>query len=208
MNGGKKMADISNEVLAILVIAAMAISLAGTMSTLSYLGAESPITGFYSGITNVTVTRLAAIDILVALVDFGNMAQSATDSTEDYVPHPFVINNNGTVFVNISMWSELLWPSAMAYNNTFYVFNASVNSTDNSLSTVQSGWLQDTFANVSDADQGVDNVGTCINSSKDADAINVHINVTVPLGADAGSHTVTVTFTGTDSGIGTCGAGT
>ena len=185
----------------------MAISLAGTLSTLSYLGAETPITGFYSGITNVTVVRLAAIDILVALVDFHDMVQDATNDTSDYSPHPFVVKNNGTTFVNISIWSDLLWPSAMPYVNDHYRYNASDDNATNTALSTQLGWVSP-WANMANTDPGVPNLATCINNSPNANTINVHINVTVPTAASAGTHTVTVTFTGADPGAGVCGAGT
>jgi len=200
------MADISNEVLAILVIAAMAISLAGTLSTLSYLGAETPITGLYSGITNVTVVRLAAIDILVALVEFGDMAQDSTNETSDYSPHPFVIQNNGTVFVNMSIYAELLWPAAKPFNNSYYRYNSSDdNATNTAQSVLQLGWVSG-WQNMTASATPLPNLATCINNSPDANTINVHINITVPTQASAGTHTSTVTFTGVDPGTGVCGA--
>ncbi len=202
------MADISNEVLAILVIAAMAISLAGTMSTLSYLGAETPITGFYSGITNVTVVRLAAIDILVALVDFHNMVQDASNETSNYSPHPFVIQNNGTTFVNISIYSEDLWPSAKPNPTMWYRYNASDdNATNTAQSTIQLGWVSP-WTDMPASAPSNPNLATCINNSPNANTINVHINVTVPTLASAGTHTATVTFTGADPGQDVCGSGT
>jgi hypothetical protein len=201
------MTEISNEVLAVLVIAAMAISLAGTLSTLSYLGAETPITGLYSGITNVTVERLTAIEVLVALVDFHEMVQEATNDTSDYSPHPFVLKNNGTTFVNITVWSEDLW-AAKPNPDKYYMVNASDdNATNTALSTLQSGWVTP-WINMDDDDPITPNLATCVNNSPNANTINVHINITVPTQASSGTHTATVTFLGEDPLQGTCGAGT
>ena len=199
------MTDISNEVLAVLVIAAMAISLAGTLSTLNYLGAETPITGFYSGITNVTVSRLAALDVVVALVDFHDMVQDATNSTSNYSPHPFVLKNNGTTFLNITIYSDNLWPASKPFANRYYRFNASDdNATNTALSTVQSGYVAP-WTNMSITSGTAVTLATCVNNSPDADTLNVHINITVPTAASAGTHTVTVTFTAVDPLVGTCG---
>ena len=212
------MREVSNQILSVLVLVAMCVSLAGTFATFGIVRVgevpEAPVTGLYSGITNVTVIRMGAIDVIVALVDFGNMMQGANNDTTDYDPHPFVINNNGTVFVNITICSEDLWPSAAPNPDKYYQFNASDdNSTDTALSTLQYGWVAPWTDMDTDGGPppgcplGVrNNLATCINNSPDAATINVHINRTVPTQAAAGSHTVTVTFMGADAGIGVCGA--
>ncbi len=203
------MKQVNNKILSVLVLVAMSVSLAGTFATFSLIQREVvPVTGFYSGITNVTVVRLAAVDVIVALVDFHDMVQTATNETSDYDPHPFVLQNNGTVFVNISIYSEDLWPSAAPNPDQYYRFNASDdNATNSALSSIQLGWVAP-WTDMAAAAPSNPNLATCVNNSPNANTINVHINITVPTLASSGTHTATVTFTGADPGQDVCGAGT
>ncbi len=196
------MAEISNDVLAVLVIAAMAISLAGTFTTLSLITEPEGMTGFITGITNVSLPREAGIDLKVQLVNFGEMQLGAQNTTNNYDPHPFVVENNGSVFVNVSVSATALWGSVNMGNVTYYAVNASDNNETSSLSVVADGWVSDfigmnTSSNV---------IIRCMNYSNSNDAINVHINITVPSGESTGYKESTVTFTGADALAGNCGA--
>ncbi len=198
------MRQVNNQVLFILAI----IAIAAAFSTLNVLWGGPSITGLYSGTTNITVVRLAAIDILVSLVDFHNMVQDSSNDTSNYSPHPFVIQNNGTTFVNITIYSEDLWPSAKPNPTMWYRYNASDdNATNTAQSTIQLGWVSP-WTDMPASAPSNPNLATCINNSPNANTINVHINISVPTLAAAGTHTATVTFTGVDPGSAVCGAGT
>jgi hypothetical protein len=200
------MTGISNEVLAILVIAAMAISLAGTFTTLSLITEPEGITGFITGITNVSLPREADITLNVQLVEFGEMNLGAQNDTGDYSPHPFVVENNGSVFVNVTVYATDLWASAISPTANYSV-NASDDNETTSLSTVIDGFVS-TYIDMPNATGGgayAQTIIACMNYTDSRDAINVHINITVPPGESTGTKTSTVTFTGNDAVAGNCG---
>ena len=100
--------DISNNLLAVLVIIAVAVSISGTMTTMSLIGGSVPITGFAqttaTGTAQVELESVASIELVVNAVDFGTIESTpdTTNDTTDFSPHPFVVKNNGSVVINIS----------------------------------------------------------------------------------------------------------
>jgi len=203
------MAEISNEVLAVLVIVAMAISLAGTFTTLSLIRQPMPITGFQVfdyGITNVSIGREANIELLVQVVDFHDMELYASNETSNYDPHPFVINNNGTVFLNVSVKSEHLWPVSEPNPSGYYRVNATDNNETPSISAIQNGWVGPDPIEMMPNTTAL-TIVTCLNNTDLTDTVNIQINITVPGDAVSGVHTAWVTFTGADAGPGVCGPG-
>ncbi|MBN2330689.1 MAG: hypothetical protein JXC85_02640 [Candidatus Aenigmarchaeota archaeon] len=195
------MTEINNEVLAVLVIAAMAISLAGTFTTLTLVTEPEMITGFaaHTGLTNVSIPRYGDITLNVALVNFNDIATGQSNSTSDYDPHPFVLENNGSTFVNVTVGADALWVYG-GFPATTYQVNASDDNETGTLSGTD-GYAA-SFFNMP-ASGG--NLIQCMNYSDTTDAMNVHISITVPGGETSGYKESTVTFTGSDALQGNCG---
>jgi hypothetical protein len=197
------MTGISNEVLAVLVIAAMAISLAGTFTTLTLVTEPEMITGFAAqqGLTNVSIGRYGDVVLNVSLVNFGTIQAGQTNTTTDFVPHPFVLENNGTVFVNVTVAATSLWDDQEPDLGTS---NYRVNATQNESGTLSAtdGYAAP-FTNMDDS-PAIDLID-CMNYSDNTDLMTVHIEITVPSGEQSGYKESTVTFTATDSGQNNCG---
>lgn len=184
---------VSNNVLAGLVVLAMVISLAGTATTLSMLG-QVPVvlTGGITGTTSGTVTSQATISLPISSVSFGNMAVNENNDTTDYNPYPFVVQNDGSVDVNVTINATALWNGTGATTtSSYYQFNSSENETGSVFSTAADLVA---FTNMT-----IDGAAVkCVNRLKidtGNDAANVNINVTVPSDEPAGAKSSTVTFT-------------
>ncbi len=199
------MAEIGNQSLAFLVLVAMAVSLAGTFATFSLITQPErapPSTGFITGITNVSIPREADITLKVQLVNFGEMSLGDKNSTSNYDPHPFIIENNGSVFVNVSVNATDLWTSTPNPTGN-YLVNASDENKTGSIGGPD-GWATD-FIDMPPNAPAYDNLITCLNYSNSNDAMAVHINITVPGGEPTGYKESLVTFTGEDALAGNCG---
>jgi hypothetical protein len=195
MKEGKKM-EITNNLLAALIIVAMAISIAGTMTMLSVVPGQAPvITGMAQGQETgqalAEVAAEASIILLVDTVDFGSISPAGTDDTVDKNPHPFVLNNNGSVDVNVSVGinGNNLWDTA--WNDGNFTFNGS----DNQSGTTYQ-WIQDSWANLLNGSGPVPTSILVYNLSSDADkdSINVELKIIVPPSEASGSKSCNVRF--------------
>ena len=98
------MKEISNQALAVLLVIAIVASLGETMFLISRPSLET--TGAATGIAKVNVTPMIAISLPVNVVDFGVLYQGDTKNTTTDNPGPLVVQNDGSVFVNVSSLSK------------------------------------------------------------------------------------------------------
>ena len=202
--------EISNNMLVILVVAAMAVSISGTMTMLSVI----PGTGFgklagmdtetQTGTAQVTLAQETAIKLLVSTVDFHDIAGVAgtTNDTTDYSPHPFVLKNNGTVKVNVSIaesTGDPLWSKDDSCESCFQ-FNSSPNGSIGAAAYYD--WKDFSAANwaenASAADVDALNANLIYNLTTDdtgnAWYANINLNITVPDAEPAGPKSATIFF--------------
>ncbi len=59
--------------------------------------------GGESNASNITINSLVSISLLQASINFGAMALGEENTTHDDIPAPFVIENDGNVYVNVSI---------------------------------------------------------------------------------------------------------
>ncbi len=184
---------VSNNVLAVLVVIAIVISLAGIATTLNLLGQVPVLTGGVTGVTQATVAAAITISLPVNTVNFGTMNVGDTDNTTDLSPYPFVVRNDGSVDVNVTVNATQLWSGTGATGtSTYYQFLSAENETGsvfNSSIDLVTDWTNMPIA--SPAVKLVDRL-----KFTDAnDEVRAHIKVTVPLDEPAGAKSSTVTFT-------------
>ncbi|MBN2330690.1 MAG: hypothetical protein JXC85_02645 [Candidatus Aenigmarchaeota archaeon] len=194
---------VGNRTLTVLVLVSMSVSLAGTLASFTLIREPIPATGFaaHTGLTNVSIPRYGDITLNVALVNFHEIAVGERNTTSDYDPHPFVIENNGSTFVNVSVEAEDLWVYS-GNPGVDYQINASDDNETGTLSPID-GWAAQ-MMNMPATGAAQDLI-RCMNYSDTTDAMNVHINISVPGGETAGYKESTVTFTGSDALQGNCG---
>ncbi len=96
---------------------------------ISYGEVSTSITGFTAGLTNLTVPTSVAISLPVSVVDFGSLGINKTDNTTDNNPSPFIVQNDGTTFVNITIEASDLFNGTGASNpSSYYTFKIDSNS--------------------------------------------------------------------------------
>ncbi len=199
--------EVSNNVLAALAMVVMAVSVGGTASMLSLSVPSSQpveITGMdtltQTGIANVTLSEETAIELVVQVVDFGTIAAATgtQNDTTDYSPHPFVIKNNGSVVINVSIaesTSQALWSQDNACEHCFQ-FNSTHNvSASDAVAFYDWRHFNETYwaENASAGDVNADTANLVYNLSNGAFA-NVNLNITVPASESAGLKTATIFF--------------
>ena len=165
---------------------------------LSFTGMQA---GQIAGRANVTVTRTVGLYLNCSFLDFGEVAESASEDTYDHVPHPFVLENNGTAFVNVTVEATNLWEQA-GNPTSNYGINVTDDNETNAISA-SGGWVADWIP--MPATGAAADLMYCLNGSDNTDMVNVHINVTVPTSESGKEKTSIVTFIATDAGTNQCG---
>ena len=201
--------DISNNVLAVLVVAAMAISIASTMSVLSNFQGRLPFEGLFtqtqqSGEANVTLAAEVAIELVNSSVDFGDLSveeSNATSGLNAGGPSPLALRNIGSVDVNVSMavWaSDDLWQEANSPSE-YFKFNATSNGSTYALwyggSDDPDGLTE--VPNVTGGnwpDTNPANVAYNLSEKDDEDTLLIELNITAPSGEPAGAKGATLRF--------------
>jgi len=93
--------------------------LVSAMGTLTAVTKWS-ITGLQTGTTNATVLQTADITLFVNSVDLGSLGIGDNADTSDGSPPPFVVQNDGSVNINVSVNSTELWTAIPATTSSNY----------------------------------------------------------------------------------------
>jgi len=97
------MTEISNQALAILLIVAIVATVGETLFLVSRIQIPLETTGAATGITKVNVSSAVIISLPVSTVDFGTLFQGDSKNTTTGSPGPLIVQNDGTVSVNVSI---------------------------------------------------------------------------------------------------------
>lgn len=193
---------ISNELLVGIVVLATFISIGGSfmlynaiqdVQYVNYEGISRTITGFAAGTANVTVPAAVAISLPVALIEFGSVGVNASANTTSNNPGPFIIQNDGSVAVDLTIGATDLFIGTGASNpsNHFRFQSAEfeVGTVPNATDCLITTWVDvpgtgspTTFA-------------TDMGFTSGTDALEGEILITVPGDEPSGDKTSTVTFT-------------
>ncbi len=190
--------EVSFRALFILAFALITISVFSTTLILNHTSPSS-ITGRVSGIAQVNVTSMVMISLPVNFVNFGQIGPGSSDDTEDDDPAPFLVQNDGTVIINITIERDnsstpLFEGTGGGDNTTSFQFKADQSSEHNGFVPGQS---QMTWANV----PGTTPV-LVIGSLKYADAhdsAEIDLKIDVPADEPPGLKSETINFIATQS---------
>jgi len=154
-------------------------------------GQKVSATGGVTGTTQLSVATATTISLDVNTVDFGSMQIGETNNTADDKPYPFVIQNDGTVKVNITINASDLFTGTHTFPgiNYQYAVNTSTEGTCFNLAGSNTSWTY-MPATASPAIGLLDFPNGC-------DTVQAEINVTVPSDESVGSKTSTVWFIAT-----------
>ena len=192
--------EVSNNVLTVLVIIAVAVSIASTLTLLSAVPGVRPVPvtglaqGWWNATASATIGAEANIQLVVASVDFGTMSPSEQDDTTDNSPPPFKLNNNGSVDINVSVGvygTSGLWVTRTSGDGNFS-FNVS-NATTGSVYLA----ARAVYVNMKNHTNGTNTDWVVWNLSYqpgNTDTIDINLNVTVPQDEPAGAKSCVVKF--------------
>lgn len=217
--------DITVKTAAVILAIIAVVSILGTVSVLTKQGVAPIITGLVTGTATVTVVSDTTISVPSAYntVAFGNIALGASNETRNEsdpaadttYPTPFTVQNDGNVWVNITIYATALWAETGVENTSAYQANSSIDDEGGfngtcetgdancgNLSTANSGsynisWNVMPIGSASDDEQLIAaGLNFTNNSVYRADRADIHINITVPSAEPPGAKSSTVTFTG------------
>src|SRR3989344_2596418 len=190
---------------AIIALFLLAVAI-GLLSTWILLGKlEIPVSGLVPtppGTVSASVQATVDIFLKNATVNFGAVQVGASyDTSVNYSnASQFLLRNDGSVKVNVTITTTWLWTSVcVASHFRFNVTNASGNT---SVPSNCNNYNQSTWYNIPNSDDLecspliFPSGAVCnLNFSDGNDYARIDIQVTVPTGESAGSKTATVTFT-------------
>ncbi len=140
----------------------------------------------------VNISSLIQMSLPNSSINFGQISQFGTNDTSDNSPLPFLIQNDGNSFVNVTIGATDLWRS-QANPSTNYQFKIDNYTLENgSFNWVLSKF---TYTNITLTASPILAIAR-LNYTNATDTAEIDINVTVPLQEAAGARNSTVTFTG------------
>ena len=137
----------------------------------------------------VNITAEIGILLLNDEIHFGSMEIGESNSTEDPSIEPFLVENNGTVVINVSLNASQLWKTRPE-NSSDYQFKVDENSLEaGSFDLFESimNWFNVPLTGY------VVGIGE-LNYTDVSDTAEVDINLTVPSGEDPGQKSSTIVF--------------
>ena len=191
----------SNNLLALLVVIALLFSLGTLFFNLNLFKQFAiSITGLATGTATANVAQTVSISLPIDTVAFNSISVNQTNDTIDYSPSPFILQNDGTIAVNVTIGATDLWTGSGAGNpSQYYQFNTTRNETlavpSEAYDFNCTAGVNGPFCNMATAGSPT-KVVSRLNFTSSSDAVLVQINITVPTDESAGAKSSTVTFTG------------
>ncbi|HIH10928.1 TPA: hypothetical protein HA241_01960 [Candidatus Woesearchaeota archaeon] len=144
--------------------------------------------GTNSSVRNFTVDSFLAVNVLNGAVLFGSVTLDSEHSTDDNDPDPFLLENGGNIFFNISVTGTRYF-TAVGFPSFYYQFKARENESGSFNTTLSAmNWL-----NMTNSSSTVHVALVDWHDVNDNAAID--LNVSVPDNESQGQKTSTITFT-------------
>ena len=148
-------------------------------------------TGYGEWSSDFIVNITARVDIILTTdeLNFGSLGYLESNDSSDNSPPPFVIENNGTVFVNVSVNSSAIWSQAQS-NSSYYQFKVdNVSGEAGAFSWLSSitSWFNSPINSYVVA---IDS----LNYSDDKDSAEIDVRLEVPPNEGPGAKSSTIIF--------------
>ena len=146
------------------------------------------IYGEWSGTRKIYINSDIAISLPVDVVNFGSMVTGTNDTTDD-APEPFLLQNDGNCFVNVTINATNLWTSVSNPSDYFKYKIDNKSGEEGAFNWLQSkiNWTQVP----SDDEMSI----AKLNWSDAKDVAEIDLNISVPSQEGAGDKSSTVYFT-------------
>lgn len=144
--------------------------------------------GGWSDIWNLTVQSSLIVSLPISSVNFGDLKPGENNDTEDNSPHPFLVQNDGNIHVDIVINGTDLWirkPNPSSYYQYKIGVNES-NSFNSFLSTMNWAYMLTTNAIVDIAD---------LKYQDESDTAEIDLNITAPGDEPPGFRNSTIIIT-------------
>ena len=190
-----------NNLLTLLVLVAIALSIGNIFINFDFFKPfKVSTTGLATGTATANVAQTVSISLPIDTVAFNSISVNQTNDTIDYSPSPFILQNDGTTTVNVTIGATDLWTGTGAQNpSQYYQFNTTRNETlavpSEAYDFNCTAGVNGPFCNMATAGSPT-KVVSRLNFTSSSDAVLVQINITVPTDESAGAKSSTVTFTG------------
>jgi len=182
---------VSNNTLAGLVVAVIAISLIGTFVNLR---GGVVVTGAVPGTTQANLDTSLTISFINSTVAFGGLALNNENNTLGNRPVPFSLQNDGTVNVSLAIRATDLWnTSANPSTNFKYLANTTGEGT---CFQNDAGSSNVTWTNMPPSNGGL---LAKLRAPAICDTAEIEVSITAPSGEGSGSKTSSVTVTASQS---------
>ena len=152
---------------------------------------DGEVNGSWSSTWVVKIASEVGINIIVDEIYFGNMAISESNSTDNAGLNPFRIENNGTVFANVSVNASSLWTSETS-DSIYYQFKVDNDSVSGETGTFNIAGSKTSWFNMPLSAFVV--AISELNYDSSLDSAEVDINITVPSGESPGTKSSTIVF--------------
>jgi len=208
------MKEISNTILAVLLVMAIGVSVIGALSTMTRINEMTKISGFYSLSTtgtstaNATVGATSYINVSDSAIDLGAIQQGAYNDSETKSDF-FEIQNDGTTYIRVDAYASGQSKNGMggfdgilgcAATSPATCLKIKCNNTVAGTNAVCNQTIYKPLNDTADANlalfEFMDNTGS-------DDKVIIGINATVPEDESSGDKTVTITFAASASRVGT-----
>lgn len=206
--------DISNKALAVLLIAAMIVSVGGALFTLASLGNISDvlkfsgITGFgTAGVINVSIQQIAILNVSQPFIDFGvgyvtqgtafaeifstGLRYNWTD-VGGFSPSPLIIQNIGNVNLSVSIVSDKNALNFMGGGTAPSLSYEGYDSPGSCIGILQNGWTE--IQENGGLQNNTQNVCSNIGFIDGTNWIYVYTYLKIPYNSPIGNKTATWTF--------------
>jgi len=182
---------INNNILAALVVVAILISVVGT--SLVFMSNYGNIRGYATGITNLDIESETTLTMVRSTVSFGTLSLGGTEDTTDNNPAPFLMRNDGSVLVRITVEATDLFIKAPNPSSNYQFMCGG--TLEVPICPLGSALVWTNMPTTGSLVPLISRLGF----ADDHDEIEAEISVTVPGDEPAGSKTSIVTFTATEA---------
>jgi hypothetical protein len=174
---------VSYRLIAVLVILGLIIGV--------FTGYVTPITGFATGTTTITIATATGITLQNSTIAMGTLSQGATNDTTDDSPGPFVVQNDGNIHINATIKATDLFNNSNPVPTMFFQYKCG-NYTSERQYNCTNAWSRTAWNDTPRYTGSGAMVIANLSWEDPGDQAEIDINVTAPSNESGGAKSATV----------------